>query len=94
VPDSVGSEAQLLTGTVAAGSVGIIGGVLLLDLAYEEDVKAETDINVICTGDAASWRSRAQPRASTKLDALLGQVPQPGRLGVAVGDEEAGQLGP
>jgi hypothetical protein len=27
--------------------VGIVGGVLLLDLAYEEDVKAETDMNVV-----------------------------------------------
>jgi hypothetical protein len=51
VRDTVGSEAQPLTGTVAAVSVGIVGGVPLLDLAYEEDVKAETDMNVVCTGD-------------------------------------------
>jgi hypothetical protein len=48
VRDTVGSEAQPLTGTV---SVGIVGGVLLPELAYEEDVKAETDMNVVCTGD-------------------------------------------
>lgn len=46
VPDTVESEAQPLTGTVAAVSVGIGGGGPLLDLAYAEDVKAETDINV------------------------------------------------
>ena len=40
-----------LTGTVAAVSVGIVGGVPLLDLCYEEDVRAETDMNVVCTGD-------------------------------------------
>ena len=50
VQDTVGSEAQPLTSTVAAVSVGIVGGVPLLDLAYEEDVKAETDMNVVCTG--------------------------------------------
>ncbi|RSS78890.1 penicillin-binding protein, partial [Streptomyces sp. WAC05292] len=39
------------TGTVAAVSVGIVDGVPLLDLCYEEDVRAETDMNVVCTGD-------------------------------------------
>lgn len=45
------ANAKPLTGTVAAVSVGIVAGVPLLDLAYEEDVKAETDMNVVCTGD-------------------------------------------
>jgi ribonuclease PH len=40
-----------LTGTVSGVSVGIVGGVPLLDLCYEEDVRAETDMNVVCTGD-------------------------------------------
>ncbi len=35
---------------VAATSVGIINGALLLDLCYEEDSKAEVDMNVIMTG--------------------------------------------
>ena len=51
VPDTAGSDAQPLTGTVAAVSIGIVGGAPLLDLAYKEDVKAETDMNVVCTGD-------------------------------------------
>jgi ribonuclease PH len=36
---------------VAAVSVGVIDGEPRLDLAYEEDVKACTDMNVVCTGD-------------------------------------------
>jgi ribonuclease PH len=44
-------KARPLTGTVSAVSVGIIDGVPMLDLAYEEDVRAETDMNVVCTGD-------------------------------------------
>jgi ribonuclease PH len=36
---------------VAAISVGIVGGVPLLDLAYEEDSKADVDMNVIKTSD-------------------------------------------
>jgi ribonuclease PH len=35
---------------VAATSVGIVGGVPLLDLAYEEDSRAEVDMNVVMTG--------------------------------------------
>lgn len=40
-----------LTGSVAAVSVGIIDGTPMLDLCYEEDVSAETDMNIVCTGD-------------------------------------------
>jgi ribonuclease PH len=36
---------------VAATSVGIVGGVPMLDLAYEEDSRAEVDMNVVQTGD-------------------------------------------
>jgi ribonuclease PH len=36
---------------VAAVSVGIVDGVPLLDLAYEEDSRAEVDMNVIKTSD-------------------------------------------
>jgi ribonuclease PH len=31
-------------------SVGILDGAAMLDLCYEEDVRAETDMNVVCTG--------------------------------------------
>jgi len=43
--------AEPLLSSVAAVSVGIIDGVPKLDLCYEEDVRAETDMNVVCTGD-------------------------------------------
>jgi ribonuclease PH len=36
---------------IAAVSVGVIDGRVLLDLDYGEDSKAEVDMNVICTGD-------------------------------------------
>ena len=44
-------DAQPLTDSVAAISVGIIDGTPMLDLCYEEDVTAETDMNIVCTGD-------------------------------------------
>lgn len=43
--------AEPLTSSVAAVSVGIIDGIPRLDLCYEEDVRAQTDMNVVCTGD-------------------------------------------
>jgi ribonuclease PH len=39
-----------LTDTVAATSVGLINGVPMLDLAYEEDSRADVDMNVVLTG--------------------------------------------
>lgn len=43
-------HAKPLTDTVSAVSVGIIDGVPMLDLPYVEDVRAETDMNVVVTG--------------------------------------------
>src|SRR6188472_1007080 len=66
---------QPLTGTVSAVSVGIVGGVPLLDLCYEEDVKADTDMNVVCTGDGrfveVQGTAEAEPFDRKELNALL-----------------------
>jgi ribonuclease PH len=64
-----------LTGTVSAVSVGIIAGTPLLDLCYEEDVRAETDMNVVCTGDGrfveVQGTAEAAPFSREELDRLL-----------------------
>jgi len=46
----VPASSKVLTDSVSAISVGIIDGVPFLDLAYTEDVRAETDMNVVVTG--------------------------------------------
>jgi len=46
----IGQNSKPLIDSVAAVSVGIIDGVPMLDLAYVEDVRAETDMNVVVTG--------------------------------------------
>jgi len=46
----IGQNAKPLIDSVSAVSVGIIDGVPMLDLAYVEDVRAETDMNVVVTG--------------------------------------------
>lgn len=45
-----GKPADVLHRSVAAVSVGIIAGDPRLDLCYEEDVVADVDMNVVCTG--------------------------------------------
>ncbi|MGH3444725.1 MAG: ribonuclease PH [Nocardioidaceae bacterium] len=64
-----------LTGSVAAVSVGIIDGEPRLDLPYEEDVRAETDMNVVMTGDGrfveVQGTAEGAPFDRTLLDALL-----------------------
>ncbi len=45
-----GSPDDVLKRSVAAVSVGIIGGEPRLDLCYEEDVVADVDMNIVCTG--------------------------------------------
>jgi ribonuclease PH len=46
----IGQKATPLIDSVSAVSVGIIDGAPMLDLAYVEDVRAETDMNVVVTG--------------------------------------------
>jgi ribonuclease PH len=65
-----------LTGSVAAVSVGIIDGEPRLDLPYEEDVRAETDMNVVMTGDGrfieVQGTAEGEPFDRALLDSLLG----------------------
>ena len=44
---------------VAATSVGIVGGMPLLDLCYEEDSQAEVDMNVVMTEDGGLVETQA-----------------------------------
>ena len=64
-----------LTDLVAAVSVGIIDGVPMLDLPYEEDSRADTDMNVVMTGSGGfvEVQGTAEQAAFSRaeLDALL-----------------------
>ncbi|MGW7354805.1 ribonuclease PH [Streptomyces sp. Z26] len=71
----VKAKAQPLTGAVSAVSVGIVDGVPLLDLRYEEDVRAETDMNVVCTDDGrfveVQGTAEGAPFSRDELNSLL-----------------------
>jgi ribonuclease PH len=60
---------------VAATSVGIVDGTALLDLAYDEDSKAEVDMNFVKTGDGRfielQGTAEGQPFDKRALDALM-----------------------
>ncbi len=64
-----------LVESVAAISVGIIDGTPLLDLPYVEDVRAETDMNVVMTGAGSfveiQGTAEGAPFDRDELDALL-----------------------
>ncbi len=71
----IGKNASALYDSVAAVSVGIVDGVPMLDLAYTEDVRAETDMNVVVTGRGlfveVQGTAEGAPFDRRELDALL-----------------------
>ena len=66
---------KALRDSVAAVSVGVVGGEPLLDLDYSEDSTAEVDMNVVMTGDARLVEVQAtaeqEPFSRERLDELL-----------------------
>ena len=69
------ATADPLRDSVAAVSVGIIDGVAMLDLCYEEDVRAGTDMNVVVAGDGRfieiQGTAEGEPFDRALLDQLL-----------------------
>ncbi|MCS7280027.1 MAG: ribonuclease PH [Desulfobacterota bacterium] len=63
-----------LSDSVAAVSVGIVEGEILLDLTYEEDSKAEVDMNFVMTGKGniveIQGTAERVPFSKEKLDAM------------------------
>ena len=68
-------ERSPVTGSVAAVSCGMVGGVPLLDLDYSEDSTAEVDANVVMTGEGGLLEVQATaertPLSRAHLDELL-----------------------
>jgi ribonuclease PH len=68
-------ERSPLTGEVAAVSVGIVEGNPLLDLKYDEDSRAEVDMNIVCTGDGrfieVQGTAEGTPFTREEMDQLL-----------------------
>ena len=66
---------SLTNNQVAAVSVGIVGNTPLLDLKYDEDSRAEVDMNVVCTSDGRfielQGTAEREPFSRPQMDELL-----------------------
>lgn len=71
----VAKSAAPILQSVSAISVGILNGQPVLDLCYEEDVAAETDMNIVCTADGnfieVQGTAEGKPFDRKLLDQLL-----------------------
>ncbi len=74
--DARSTEGRLpLADSVAAVSVGVVGGEPVVDLEYVEDCVAEVDMNVVMTGSGKAHRGtghcRSAPRSSGRCSTTL-----------------------
>jgi len=67
-------KASPLTQMVAATSVGIVDGNVLLDLAYEEDSRAEVDMNVVMLANGGLVETQATAERLPYSRAQLNQM--------------------
>ena len=83
---------------VAATSVGVVGGMPMLDLAYEEDSRADVDMNIVKTGDGrfieVQGTAEGQPFERQALDDLMALGDKGIRELVALQREIVGSLLP
>ena len=68
-------QRSIATDQVAAISVGIVGNTPLLDLKYDEDSRAEVDMNVVCTSDGRfielQGTAEREPFTRQQMDELV-----------------------
>ena len=67
---------------LAATSVGIVGGVPLLDLSYTEDSRAEVDMNIAMTGDGRFVELQATAESEPFSEAQAAEMLRLGRIGI------------
>lgn len=78
----IAQSAKAILDSVAAVSVGVVDGVPVTDLEYVEDVRAETDMNVVITGRGlfveVQGTAEGAPFSKDELDQLLDLAVQAG----------------
>jgi ribonuclease PH len=74
---------KALSGAVAAVSVGVVDGTPLLDLDYSEDSRADTDMNVVMTGDGKLVEVQATAERDPFSRELLDQLLDLAAVGIA-----------
>jgi ribonuclease PH len=76
-------KAMPLRDMIAATSVGLVGGVPMLDLNYEEDSQADVDMNVVMTGAGKFVEVQATAEHTPFDDAQMGRLIDLARAGIA-----------
>ena len=79
----IATDSKPLAQSVAAVSVGIVNSKPTLDLCYEEDVSAETDMNIVCTGDGNFIEVQGTAEGAPFDRSLLNQLLDLGAAGCA-----------
>lgn len=72
-----------LTGSVSAISVGVVRGVPMLDLCYEEDSHADVDMNIVCSGTGEFIEVQGTAEGAPFDRDLLNQLLDLGQAGCA-----------
>ena len=78
---------------VAATSVGIVGGMPLLDLCYEEDSQAEVDMNVVMTADGGLVETQATAEKGSYSRSQLNQMIDMAEAGSRIYSRRSGRFG-
>jgi ribonuclease PH len=78
----VGPSREIVRGSVAAVSVGILDGEALLDLNYDEDKDADVDMNLVMTGAGRFIEVQGAGEEETFTEAQLQQMLSLGKLGI------------
>jgi ribonuclease PH len=86
---------EVIRGSVAAVSVGLLDGTELLDLDYREDKDADVDLNLVMTGGGAFIEVQAGGEEATFDRGQLERMLDLGKKGIAaITDEQRAALGP
>jgi len=80
--------AKVFRDSVAAVSVGVVGGESLLDLDYSEDSTADVDLNVVTTGDGRLVEVQATAERDPFSRAQLDELLELATLGIGLISEE------
>jgi ribonuclease PH len=78
----LGPASSILTGSVAAVSVGVLGGTELLDLDYSEDKDVEVDLNLVMTGAGRFVEVQGSGEEATFSHEQLDRLLRLGKLGI------------
>jgi ribonuclease PH len=90
----LGPPAAVLRGSVAAVSVGLLGNVALLDLAYAEDKDADVDLNLVMTGAGEYVEVQGAGEEATFSRVQLERLLKLGKLGIdAITERQRRALG-